>query len=66
MTGILILIGSFTCSKKAKLMDMILDKFIFQNRFLCFQSDMLLVDIGIVSLRQFQCAPTAYVHSVNR
>ena len=35
-------------------MDMILDKCIFQNRFLCFQKDMLLVHIGIAS----------YVHSI--
>ena len=45
----LILIGRFRCTKEAKLMDLILDKCIFQNRFLCFQSDMLLIHIGIVS-----------------
>ena len=26
---------------------------------------MLLVHIGIASLRQFQCAPTTYVHSIS-
>ena len=26
---------------------------------------MLLVHIGIASMRQFKCAPTTYVHSIN-
>ena len=46
-------------------MDMILDKCIFQNSLFCFQLDMLLVHIGIASYRQFQCAPTTYVLSMN-
>ena len=33
MTDILILIGSLRCIKEAKLMDMVLDNCIFQNRF---------------------------------
>ena len=35
--------------KETKLMDMILDKRIYQNRFLCFQLNMLLVHIEIAS-----------------
>ena len=51
--------------KEAKLMDMILDKCIFQYRYKLFQYYMLLVHIGIASLRQFQFEPTTYVKSIN-
>ena len=44
---------------------MIHDKCIFQISFINFQKHMLLVHIGIASMRQFQCAPTTYAHSIN-
>ena len=47
VTGILVLIGGLRCSKEAKLMDMILDKCIFQIDFFVFSKDMLLVHIVI-------------------
>ena len=45
-------------------MDMILLSVYFKIGFLNF-SNMLLVHIGIASHRQFYCAPTTYVHSIN-
>ena len=56
MTGILILIGRLRCFKEVTLMDMILDKFIFQNRFI------------ICCWYTFELplyAPIIYVHSLN-
>ena len=37
----------------------------FKIGLLNFSNIMLLVHIGIASLRQFQCAPTTYVNSIN-
>ena len=66
MTEILILIGSLGCLIDVKTMDMILGKYKFANSFLpYFQQHMMKVHIGIASMRQFQCIPSAYVFSIN-
>ena len=66
MTGILILIGSLGCLKEVTTMDMILGKCKFPNSFLpYFHKHMLYVQIGLASMRQFQCVPTTYVFSID-
>ena len=59
VAGILTLIGILTCCEEANIMDTVLN---FKMLFLIFSSSiMLLVHVGIASVRGFQHEPTAYV-----